>query len=130
MRFKGAPLNRSLRRAISLSAATLGLIACQKPDQRAFLPYDASDCRPDVYLLGLPRGGGFTLNDEQRDSAQVAKWIREVLPKRDSSVRIVFIRADSSRKKEIPWLLPAITSVRARVYADDGSCKTAVQMPR
>lgn len=104
--------------------------ACHKADRQDILLHaDAAACKPGVYLLEIPREGGFLLNDDRRDSARVSRWIHDALVDRDTALRIVFIRADSSRRDELRWLVPAIRSVGARAYAEDGSCKPVVRSP-
>lgn len=114
-------------------AALSGMLwfgGCQSADRHdALLPADARACRPGVYLLELPREGGFILNHDPRDSTRISTWIQDALAKRDTALRIVFVRVDSNRQAELRWLVPAIRSVDARPYAEDGSCKPVVRAP-
>src|SRR5947209_6256241 len=133
MRHRGMQCTYLFARRAWRIAAPFGMlwfVRCQTADRNdALLHADARDCKPGVYLLELPREGGFILNHDPRDSARVSRWIQDALVHRDSGLRVVFVRVDSTRRDNLRWLVPAIRSVGGRAYAEDGSCKPVVRAP-
>lgn len=115
---------------IGAISGMLWCAGCERANRQDLLPHaDAAACKPGVYLLELPRAGGFLLNHDLRDSAHVSRWIHDALVNRDTALRIVYIRVDSTRRDELRWLVPAIRSVGGRAYAEDGSCNPVVREP-
>ena len=100
------------------------LVGCEPPRERsasALLPVDATACSFETQFLEVPQSGGFIVNTEVRDSAGVARWLAEVLPRREK--RLVQVRLDESRRSELAWLVPAIASAGGKAYTFDPSCR-------
>ena len=105
----------------------LVLASCHADEhERRLLPASAESCRPEAYLLELPPGRDFVLNGELRDSVGVMRWIRDVLPRRDSTGRFVNVRADVGRDRDLKWLVPAIRDAGGRAFRSDSSCHVEV----
>jgi hypothetical protein len=92
----------------------------------------ASVCDPSRQLplvLELPAAGGFRLNRQALDSAELARWLRDGQARRDPAGRLVFVRADSLRARELGWLVPAIERAGGRAYEPDTACVRPVRAP-
>jgi hypothetical protein len=71
--------------------------------------------------LELPAEGGFSVNRVLMDSAALSKWITKGLAQWPPRARLVFVGADSTRKGELRWLVPAIEAVGGRAYQPDSA---------
>ena len=101
-------------------------LACARGDAATLRPPSASACVRDLYLLELPSGGGFRLNREVRDSAGVARWLRDILPRRSGTGQTVHVRVEGGREAELRWLVPAITQAGGTAYEYDPSCRIEI----
>ncbi len=119
-----------LRKTVFVAALTmtLAVIACRQAQTSEDLPRaTANDCKQGVYLLEIPKGRDFAVNHTIKDSASLASWINQSLSKREASLRIVFVRVDSTRRQTLSWILPAMRAVEAKTFAEDGTCKPIVR---
>ena len=112
---------------IGFTAAVILLAACQRTERRAeLLPPNAAACQPNAYFVELPPGHEFRLNGNTHDSTQTMRWVREVLARRDSSGKYVNVRADSSRSRDLHWLVIEMQKAGARAYQFDSSCHVMI----
>ena len=108
------------------SAAALGLsLACG--DDSAATPRlrtgVAEVCDPHAPLvLDLPASGIYELNRNRMDSAMLAEWLHEYLAKRPPPGHILMMRVDSTRVRDLRWLIPAIERVGGAAYELDTAC--------
>jgi hypothetical protein len=80
-------------------------------------------------VLELPAAGGIWLNKEPFDSTSLVRWLRDGLARRDPAGRLVFVRADSLRARELGWLIPAIERGGGGAYEPDTACIRPIRAP-
>ena len=83
----------------------------------------AALCDPTQPLLVWLRDGRrLALNSAPLDSAALAQWITDELPKRPSSGKVVMIRVDSAQSPQLNWLVPLIEKNGGLAYRPDSMC--------
>ena len=114
--------------SLSLVLALGATATCSRQQRTPGIRMDAAsvcDRHEPHIVLDLPATGGFFLNTQPEDSAALAGYIRDYLPRLPRS-RLFMVRADSSRGKELAWILPAVEGIGRQAYVPDTSCFTPI----
>ena len=98
------------------------LVADSIPELRTDAAARCDPKRAYPFLLELPSTGGFVLNTRPLDSARLSRWFRVQLPQRAPEGRMIFVRFDSNRMRELRWLVPAIEAAGGGAYVPDSTC--------
>jgi len=81
----------------------------------------ACDRHTAHWVLQLPATGGFFLNTQSLDSSRLASYIHDWLPRMPTN-RLFMVRADSTRARDLDWILSAVEHVQRSAYVLDTSC--------
>jgi hypothetical protein len=100
--------------------------SCGRNDVAVLRPPAATSCVPDAYFLSLPNEGGFVLNSQKRDSAGLTRWLRDVLPRRTGTGRIVNVQPGVGRSHDLRWLVAAIGDAGAAAFEFDPACRLQI----
>ena len=117
---------------IGAALAATGLASCGREHGSAGNGTPVAHLRTDAAVIcdknsaqlvfELPAEGGYFLNKSPFDSVGLRAWFQQRLATRPSRYRLVFVQADSSRVRELGWLVPTIEAGGGDAYAPDAVC--------
>jgi len=112
-------------RPVLLLAFVLG---CDADQAAVLLPPDKKVCAWTTLVLDLPRGETlYRLNTGPLEREKLTQYLSSDFPIRPESVRVVVIRADSTRTPDLAWILRAIGRAHGRAYAAfDSTCRLEI----
>jgi hypothetical protein len=68
-------------------------------------------------VIELPADGSYVLNHKPRSRGQLENWIRTGLGPLQSSNRFVIVRFDSTRGRELAWIIPSVNKIGGEVIS-------------
>jgi hypothetical protein len=81
-------------------------------------------------ILELPAGGGYQLDHKSQTQRQVETWFANNFPKRSTGERqMVIVRPDSTRRRELAWIIPMVNKVGGEVVSPQSPCPFELRSP-
>ena len=68
-------------------------------------------------VIQLPADGSYLLNRKPQTRSQLEEWIRSDPGSLQSSNRFVIVRFDSTRGRELAWIIPAVNKIGGQVVS-------------
>jgi hypothetical protein len=68
-------------------------------------------------VIELPADGSYLLDRKPQTRGQLEKWVSTTLGPLESSNRFVIVRFDSTRGRELAWIIPAVNRVGGEVIS-------------
>jgi hypothetical protein len=104
------------------------LLGCDTRQAGVLLPPDKKICTFNTLVLELPRGETlYRLNSSPLGREKLTHYLSSDFPMRPDSMRVVVIRADSTRTLDLAWILGAIGRAHGWAYAAfDPTCRLEI----
>ena len=96
------------------------LAGCKaEPRTVSLMRTDSSVCdkAKGAPVIELPANGSYLLNHKPQTRGQLENWMRTDLGPLQSSNRFVIVRFDSTRGRELDWIVPAVNKIGGEVIS-------------
>ncbi len=103
--------------------AVTGACTLGHPDSERLKTGAATVCHAQHPLvLSFGEARAYDLNGNHMDSARLVQALRTILPPTPPPGRLIIVRLDAARARELRWIVPAIRELGGDAYAYDNAC--------